>query len=160
MKDYDEILVALRQITRAIDLYSKRLQRDTGLTTSQLLVLQAIERLDKPTPGAVAREVVLSQATVTNVVDRLQKSEYVARQKLGTDKRTVNLVITDKGEAILSSAPELLQTEFLNRYRSLETWEQHMLNAALGRIASMMNAEDIDASPILTLGEVNQFDIK
>ncbi|MFT5012030.1 MAG: hypothetical protein ACI9HA_000679, partial [Dinoroseobacter sp.] len=37
MKDYDEILVALRQITRAIDLYSKRLQRDTGLTTSQLL---------------------------------------------------------------------------------------------------------------------------
>jgi len=35
-----------------------------------------------------------------------------------------------------------------------------MLNAALGRIASMMNAEDIDASPILMLGEVNQFDIK
>jgi len=80
-----------------------------------VLVLQAIERLDKPTPGAVAREVVLSRATVTNVVDRLQKSEYVARQKLGTDKRTVILLITDKGEEILSSAPELLQTEFLNR---------------------------------------------
>lgn len=155
MKDYDEILVALRQITRAIDLYSKRLQRDTGLTTSQLLVLGAIDRLDKPTPGAVAKEIVLSQATVTNLVDRLAKSEFVARQKLGTDKRTVNLVLTESGEAILSSAPELLQTEFLNKYRSLEGWEQQMLVASLGRIASMMNAEDIDASPILTPGEVN-----
>jgi len=155
MKDYDEILVALRQITRAIDLYSKRLQRDTGLTTSQLLVLQAIDRLDKPTPGAVAREIVLSQATVTSLVDRLQKSDYVARLKLGTDKRTVNLVLTDQGQSILESAPELLQTEFLNRYRSLKSWEQQMLVASLGRIATMMNAEDIDASPILTLGEVN-----
>ncbi|MFT4677695.1 MAG: DNA-binding MarR family transcriptional regulator [Patiriisocius sp.] len=155
MKDYDEILVALRQITRAIDLYSKRLQRDTGLTTSQLLVLQAIDRLDKPTPGAVAREIVLSQATVTNLLDRLQKSDYVERLKIGTDKRTVNLVLTDQGQSILASAPELLQTEFLNRYRSLENWEQQMLAASLGRIATMMNAEDIDASPILTPGEVN-----
>lgn len=160
MKDYDEILVALRQITRAIDLYSKRLQRDTGLTTSQLLVLGAIDRLDKPTPGAVAKEIVLSQATVTNLVDRLAKSDFVARQKLGSDKRTVNLVLTEKGETILSSAPELLQTEFLKKYRSLEGWEQQMLVASLGRIASMMNAEDIDASPILTLGEVNPAESK
>lgn len=155
MKDYDEILVALRQITRALDLYSKRLQRDIGLTTSQLSVLQSIDRLDKPTPGAVAKEIVLSQAAVTNLVDRLQSSNYVARQKLGTDKRTVNLVLTPKGESTLSSAPELMQTEFLNRYRSLENWEQQMLVASLGRIATMMNVEDIDASTILTPDDPN-----
>jgi len=41
MKDYDELLIALRRITRAIDLYSKRLQKDTRLTISQLLVMDA-----------------------------------------------------------------------------------------------------------------------
>ena len=46
MADYDEILIALRKITRAIDLHSKQLHKASGLTTSQLLVMQAILRLD------------------------------------------------------------------------------------------------------------------
>ena len=57
-KDYDEILVALRRITRAIDLQSKRLLKTTGLTTSQLLVLQVIDDLGSPTPSSISREVV------------------------------------------------------------------------------------------------------
>ncbi len=33
MKDYEALLVALRQITRAIDLHSRQLLKETGLTT-------------------------------------------------------------------------------------------------------------------------------
>ena len=69
-KDYDEILVALRRITRAIDLQSKRLLKTAGLTTSQLLVLQVIDDLGSPTPSSISREVVLSQATVTSLIVR------------------------------------------------------------------------------------------
>jgi len=73
MKDYDEILVALRRITRAIDLHSKSLQKKTGLTTSQLLVMEIINKLGSPSPSTIAREMVLSQATVTTLLDRLTK---------------------------------------------------------------------------------------
>ena len=55
MRDHEEILIALRRITRAIDIQSRRLLKSTGLTTSQLLILQAIEKLSNPTPSALAR---------------------------------------------------------------------------------------------------------
>lgn len=154
MKDYDEFLISLRQITRAIDLHSRKIQKQSGLTTSQLLVLEAIQKLDVPTPKAIAQEIVLSQATVTSLIDRLEKRGLVKRQKSDTDKRSVWVGLTEEGAGKLSDAPDILQTEFLQKYRTLEPWERQMLIAALSRIAGMMNAEDLDASPILTSGEI------
>ena len=155
MKDYDDFLVSLRQITRAIDLHSRNLQKQSGLTTSQLLVLEAIQKLDDPTPKAIAKEIVLSQATVTSIVDRLQKRGLVQRQKSTTDKRSVQIKLSSEGEEKLKESPEILQSEFLQKYRKLESWERQMLIASLSRIAAMMNAEELDAAPILTHGEIN-----
>jgi len=154
LKDYEELFIALRRITRAIDLHSKKLQRETGLTTSQLLVLEAVVKLDTSTPSNIAKEVQLSQATVTNLVDRMERNELVLRQKSTVDKRVVEVLLTDKGRQMVELAPEPLQTGFLREYRKLERWEQHQLIASVQKIAVLMDAEDIDASPILTTGEV------
>ena len=116
-KDYDEILVALRRITRAIDLQSKRLLKTTGLTTSQLLVLQVIDDLGSPTPSSISREVVLSQATVTSLIDRLERNGMVSRFKSASDRRAVNIRLTPLAEEKLKDAPELLQAGFLKKYR-------------------------------------------
>jgi DNA-binding MarR family transcriptional regulator len=155
MKDYEELFVALRRITRAIDLHSKKLQRETGLTTSQLLVLEAVVKLDTSTPSNIAKEVQLSQATVTNLVDRLERHELVLRRKSTADKRAVEVHLTEKGRQMVELAPEPLQTGFLREYRKLERWEQHQLIASVQKIAVLMDAEDLDASPILTTGEVS-----
>ena len=154
MKDYEELFIALRRITRAIDLHSKKLQRETGLTTSQLLVLEAVVKLDTSTPSNIAKEVQLSQATVTNLVDRLERNGLVLRRKSTADKRAVEVHLTEQGRHMVELAPEPLQTGFLREYRKLERWEQHQLIASVQKIAVLMDAEDIDASPILTTGEV------
>lgn len=154
--DYANFLIALRKITRAIDLHSKKLLKESGLTTSQLLVLDAIEKLEKPTPSSVAREILLSQGTVTNLIDRMEKRGLLQRIKAQDDKRSVHLVITESGKQCYTDAPELLQAEFLAKYRQLESWEQHMLLSAMEKVASMMDAENIDASPILTSGEIKK----
>ncbi len=154
MKDYDDILVALRRITRAIDLHSKRLQKETGLTTSQLLVMDAIEKLGEPSPSAIAREIVLSQATVTSLLARLETNELVTRSRASDDRRLVRIRLTESGKEKLESAPEPLQAGFLREYRSLPDWQRNMLVAALQQIAFMMDAEELDASPILVVGEV------
>jgi DNA-binding MarR family transcriptional regulator len=155
MKDYEELFIALRRITRAIDLHSKKLQRETGLTTSQLLVLEAVVKLDTSTPSNIAKEVQLSQATVTNLVDRLERNGLVLRRKSTADKRAVEVHLTEQGRHMVELAPEPLQTGFLREYRKLERWEQHQLIASVQKIAVLMDAEDIDASPILTTGEVS-----
>jgi len=154
MKDYEELFIALRRITRAIDLHSKKLQRETGLTTSQLLVLEAVVKLDTSTPSNIAKEVQLSQATVTNLVDRMERNKLVLRQKSIADKRVVEVQLTEKGRDMVGLAPEPLQAGFLREYRKLERWEQHQLIGSIQRIAVLMDAEDIDASPILTTGDV------
>lgn len=154
MKDYDDLLIALRRITRAIDLHSKKVQKQSGLTTSQLLVIEAIEKLESPTPSSIAREILLSQGTVTNLIDRMEKNGLVQRQKTAADKRSVNIVTTELGMERYREAPDLLQEEFLTEFRKLKSWEQHLILSSVERIATMMDAQDIDASPILTTGEI------
>ncbi|MFK7865431.1 MAG: MarR family winged helix-turn-helix transcriptional regulator [Pseudohongiellaceae bacterium] len=158
MKDYEELLIALRRTTRAIDLHSKKLQRETGLTTSQLLVLEAAAKLAKASPSNIAKEVQLSQATVTSLIDRMERNQLVLRQKSVEDKRVVEVILTDKGRKMIELAPEPLQAGFLNEFRKLERWEQHQLIGSMQRIAVMMDAEDIDASPILITGELSLSD--
>ena len=111
-------------------------------------------KLDTSTPSNIAKEVQLSQATVTNLVDRMERNALVLRLKSSADKRVVEVQLTEKGRHMVELAPEPLQAGFLREYRKLERWEQHQLIGSMQRIAVLMDAEDIDASPILTTGEV------
>jgi len=158
MKDYEALLVALRQITRAIDLHSRQLLKETGLTTSQLVILEAITRQDVATPTSIAREIHLSQATVTNIVARLEKNGLVERHRSGDDRRSVQLTLTESGRRKVNAAPELLQADFLSQYRELQTWEANLLLSAVQRLATMMHAEKLDASPILAIGDLGEQD--
>jgi DNA-binding MarR family transcriptional regulator len=154
MKDYDEILIALRRIMRATDLQSQQLSRESGLTVPQLLVMQAIAKEGTPSTSMLARHIVVSQATVTRIIDRLERAGYVRREKSSTDKRVVNVGLTEVGRSKLESAPEPFQAEFLRKYRKLADWEQQMLKSSLLRIAAMMDAEGLDAAAILQTGNI------
>lgn len=154
MTVYDDILVALRRITRAIDIRSKKLSRVSGLTAPQLLVMQAIRKEGAAKPSSIAGEVLLSQATVTTIIDRLEKSGLVARERSTTDRRVVMVSLTEEGREKLLKAPELLQSGFIRELDKLEDWERSLIVASLQRVASMMDAEDIEAAPILEVGEI------
>ena len=60
--------------------------------------------------------------------------------------------MTDEGLAILQTAPSLLQDRFWRELLKLQEWEQTQMLATLQRIASMMDAEEIDADPVLAVG--------
>lgn len=148
-QDHDDILIALRRITRAIDLRSKDLLKKTGLTAPQLAVLQTLRRQGALSGRAVSQAVSLSQPTVTSILDRLERDRLVVRERSVSDRRVVHVRLTEVGLERVAAAPELLQAGFLREFRRLDDWERHMLIAALQRIAEMMDAQDLDASPIL-----------
>lgn len=154
MNEYDEILIALRRIMRAADIHSQKLVRESGLTTPQLLVMQAIKKEGNPSTSALARHIAVSQATVTRIIDRLERARLVSREKSSQDKRVVNITLTDAGKAKLAGAPAPLQASFLREYRKLDDWERHMLRSSLLRIAKMMDAEDLSAAAILETGDL------
>ena len=150
--DSDTILATIRQIIRAIDLHSKSLTKRYGLTGPQLLVLKELYRRSDLTIGQVAQNVSLSQATVTTILDRLEKLGFVQRIRNAMDKRKVNIIVLKKATLILDGNPSLLQEEFIKRFEKLEDWEKGLLISSLQKIAAMMKAEDIAAPPILASG--------
>lgn len=155
MDRQEEVLVALRRIIRATDLHSKRLGRSTGLTTPQLLVLQTVKKIPMATVNEVAKSISLSQATVSTILDRLEAKELITRQRNTQDKRKVNLILTEKALTVVSEAPLPFQEAFSKRFDHLEEWEQHLILAALTKVATMMDAEDLDASPFLDVGPLS-----
>ncbi|MFC1493184.1 MarR family winged helix-turn-helix transcriptional regulator [candidate division KSB1 bacterium] len=148
----DEILIALRKIIRAIDLYSKKLGQQYSLTVPQLILLREIEKYKELNVSDLARKSNLSNATVTSILDRLEKKELIIRNRSTIDKRQVMVSLTDNTEGILAKTPPLLQENFIAKLRKLEDWEQTLILSSLQRIASMMEAGKLDATTVLVSG--------
>lgn len=149
MERHTDVLITLRRIIRAIDLRSRRLMQQAGFTGPQLLVLQALGQHREMSAGELAREVNLSQGTVTSILDRLEKRQLIRRVRSHADRRKVFVTLTATGEQQLASAPTLLQERFIERFNELKEWEQNQILATLQRLAEMMDAQDIDAAPVL-----------
>lgn len=158
MDKIEEVLTTLRRLIRATDLHSRQLVKTAGLTAPQLLLLQAIREHGEVTIGALAKEISLSQATVTTILDRLEKRGLVFRERSAEDKRKVHAYLTEKGMEIIRDAPTPLQDHFVKQFRDLREWEQSMIISSLQRVALMMDAEHIDASPVLDVGDLDRKD--
>lgn len=150
------MLSALRRVIRATDLHSRHLGKTTGLTAPQILLLQAIRKKEGGTIGELASEVSLSQATVTNILDRLEKRGLIYRERSTVDRRKVHACLTDEGIGVLRDAPMPLQDQFARQFGDLQEWEQTMILAALQRVAHMMDAGHIDAAPVLDVGSLDR----
>ena len=151
MDKHDEILVAIRQIIRAIDLHSKKLSKEYGLTGPQLILMRAIQEMGNVTIKELSNQTNVSQATTTTIIDRLELNGYVQRVRSSSDRRKVHANLTEKGQELLNNAPPPLQDNFVKKFQNLETWEQSLLLSSMQRVSAMMNAEDIDAAPVLQL---------
>ncbi|TWX50612.1 MarR family winged helix-turn-helix transcriptional regulator [Colwellia hornerae] len=151
MEKHQELLIALRKVIRAIDLHSKQLNKTSGLTTPQLLIMLEIDKTSGINSSQVAKNVNLSAATVTNILDRLENKDLVSRVRSTQDKRRVSLYLTEDGKALLLNAPQALQEHFINKFSNLAQWEQSQLLSSMERLAGMMDANEIDAAPLLAL---------
>lgn len=144
-----EVLTALRRIIRATDLHSKQLAREVGLTTPQVVVLQAIRDLGEVTSGQLSRRVSLSQGTVTTILDRLENRGLVERYRSAADRRVVHSRLTRRGRAVLRRAPPLLHERFIEAFQRLSPVRQSRILATLDEVAAMMGAAELDAAPLL-----------
>ena len=155
---YQHLLVALRRINKATDLGAKRLAKATGLTTPQLMVMQSFSDAVSLTVSDVAREINLTQATTTSIVNGLERRGFVHKRRDATDKRRVIVSRTPAGQQLIIDAPKTLQDLLEREFEALEQWEQSFVVAALQRLASLMNAGEIDAAPVLHPGAIEQVD--
>jgi len=150
----NEVLNAIRRIIQSIDMHSKHLVKQFGLTGPQLIILREISQSDEITASDISKAVSLSQATVTGVLDRLEKRGDVIRKQSNRDRRRTLVETTEAGNHMLASTPPLMQESFTEQFSELHAWEQHMILSSLHRLVAMMDAKKIVASPMLTTGSI------
>jgi DNA-binding MarR family transcriptional regulator len=154
--DIAQVLSAIRRLIRAADLHSRHVTRTAGLTSSQLILLKCVRDSTAITVGQLATNISVSQATVTNILDRLEQVAFVRRERSESDRRRVYVHLTPLGREVLETSPEPLQETFIRQFSALKDWERNMILASLQRVAEMMDAEHIDASPLLDVGQLDR----
>ncbi len=152
-----KVLRALRQIIRSVDLHSRRLSMQYEITTPQLVTLLTIAEQSAPiTIAALSKEVHLSPSTLVGIVDRLEVKQLVSRKRDTKDRRKVFIELTRKGKNFSSTAPSPLQEKLAGSLSKLSTLEQSTIALSLERIVKLMEAEMLDAAPMLEMGTIHK----
>ena len=148
-----ELLGLIRKISQAVDVHSKYLNKNFGLTGPQLVMLQELSDGELTVSG-LARRISLSQGTVTDIIHRLEKKDLIIKRRSNQDKRRVLITLSEKCKDLLALAPPPLQETFTNSFSQMEEWEQLMILSSMSRIVKMMSAESIDALPDTDPGSI------
>lgn len=143
----DQIVIALRRISQAIDVWSRRLWRDYGLTSPQLATLREILAGKNVSPTALATALHLSQPTITGILIRLERRSLIRRERSSTDRRSTVATVTDQGRKLAEDAPRLLRDHFRHELAALRSSEQMEVLAKLQRVAAMMQAPEVAEGP-------------
>lgn len=150
---YDtRILRALRKIIRAIDIHSRKLNKEFNITTPQLICLHSLRDSGPMTLSQLASEVSLGTSTTTGIVDRLVSKQFVTRTRSEQDRRKISLVITETGRKLIESAPTLLQQQFMEALSQLPESEQAAITLSLENVVSLMDIAHLDTSLNLVPG--------
>ena len=97
-------LNAFITLVRAAEAVTVALHRDLAvkrLTSSQFGVLEALFHLGPLCQGELAVKLLRSGASVTSVVEGLEKRGLVVRQRTEEDKRFVRVALTGKGRKLI-----------------------------------------------------------
>lgn len=150
----ENILLNVRKIMRAIDMHSSHLARQYGLTSPQLICLKKLTEGGETTPGVLARSVHLSHATVTGIINRLEKKGLVERTRSIEDGRSFLISITDSGRSMVESSPSMIQEHFMKELSKVTEWEKSMILSSLQRVTALLSVESLEVALVLMTGPI------
>lgn len=150
-----EILIKIRKIVRSINLESKKIQKEYGVSIPQILCLDYLNNAEnyQATQKELRDYLNLNSSTVTGIINRLEKKGFLARLPKRADKRTTYIVMTSKGSDLLKQTPFLLHERLTKKLEDVPKDHTTDINAALDLIIHYLGIDDIDASPVITVDD-------
>ncbi len=147
-----DIIVSIRKIVRSINLESKSIQKEFGLSITQLLCMGHLQNSThyQSTHKELMDLLSLNSSTVTGIINRLEKRGYVARLPKAGDKRVTYITLTASGIKLLEETPNVLHDRLAKKIEGLSEDDQLMVRRALEIIISAMQINKMEVSPLLT----------
>ncbi|QRG69303.1 MarR family winged helix-turn-helix transcriptional regulator [Brevibacillus choshinensis] len=94
-----------------------------GLTGPQFYILHQLDLKGKCTVGELADSMAVKPSAITAMIDRLDKHEFVLRDRDDTDRRVVHIRLTEFGRDTLKQVKKHRQG-ILQHYLSHLTYEE------------------------------------
>ncbi|MFP4470415.1 MAG: MarR family winged helix-turn-helix transcriptional regulator [Bacteroidales bacterium] len=153
--NYTEILIHIRKIVRALNLESKRIQKEFGVSIPQLLCLGFLsESKDyKATHKQVAEFLTLNRSTVTGIISRLERKGLVARLPKMGDRRVTYITLTSAGFKMLENSPRLMHERLASTLPKLPEKDLKNIDHSLKTLIGCIGIDQTDASPIFTIDD-------
>lgn len=151
--DTTEILIKIRKIVRSIDIESKKIQKEYGVSIPQVLCLSYLHESPnyQSTQAEIKNFLNLNSSTVSGIINRLENKGLVARLPKSGDKRVVNIALTSAGDTLLSSVPSLLHEQLSEKLQKLDDSVLKKVEASLNTLVALLEIEQVEASPLITL---------
>lgn len=149
---YSNIMISIRKIVRAINLESKRIEKDYGLSIPQLLTLKYLEEEVeyKSTMKEIKEHLSLNASTVSGIIARLESKGLIARLPNPNDKRSTPIILTSNGNKLIKKTDESLHERVMRKSNSLKDEEYQQIIDSFKTIIQVFDIDDIDASPIIS----------
>lgn len=153
---YLEILIKLRKIIRSINLESKKIEKQFGISIPQLLVLQYLSDQEDyaATAKAIKEHIMLNASTVSGIVQRLEDKRLIAKIPSKHDKRSVKIILSALGAKLLEQSPTTLQEKLSRRLMNLSQKQIAELDANIELLTQIMDVDDVDAAPLITADDL------
>lgn len=125
----------------------KRIQRDAernlmrlDLTPAELRILRVLREKGSSPMNKFSAETMLSQPSITGIVDKLEERGLVERLRSSEDRREVLIAITEKGDRTYAKGMELHRQFVEEAFSVLEGGEVEALMSVLKKLADASDA--------------------
>jgi MarR family transcriptional regulator, 2-MHQ and catechol-resistance regulon repressor len=119
-----QLILSIGRAFKFVDDYVRPRMQKHGLTMTEFSVLMVLWH-GGPTPlGELSERILLTGASTTYTVKKLEKRGLIARESRSEDKRVVMGVITDKGRTLARKIAPLHATELTEAMHRLSTEEK------------------------------------
>jgi len=157
-----DIIIKIRKIVRSINLESKKVQKEYGVSIPQILCLNFLQKSAnyQSTQNEIKQFLNLNSSTVTGIVNRLENKGLVARlPKSDTDRRVVNIILTSKGDKLIGEVPSLLHEKLDYKLKELPENKLITIQESLNELIGLLNIESTDTDHIMPLDDMLESNI-
>ena len=141
-KTVADIIDNIRRMFQAVSDYSRRAEKESGLTGPQLWAIKVIAEGAPIKVSELARRMYLHPATVVGILDRLEKQGLVLRVRSTEDRRVVKVELTRQGRALVKKAPEVSQGLLVSGLEKIGTNKLKSISEGLDQMVDILGGTD------------------
>lgn len=139
------VLRQFRVVFRSVKRHFQWVEEQCGVSGAQLWAIATIGSAPGMKVSELAKALAIHQSTASNMLDRLESSGLVKRERISSDQRVVRLFLTSKGDQVLSVAPQPFQGVLPDALATLPRATLDALAANLGVLIDTMKVKDVAA---------------